>query len=151
MNYYNEIKNKLIDNEMYSKVKDYSKERYKLNTYYEVGHILSKAGKKYGENIIDFDVEDGINLKDSIVKGFVTYEGCNSDSFTQEMIQSRADIFKATDTSFNEKEEVIVTGEKTLINFRMPIVGDIIGKSLKDIEWPCKILLVTCTEICLFP
>ena len=27
MNYYNEIKNKLIDNEVYEKVKDYSKER----------------------------------------------------------------------------------------------------------------------------
>ena len=27
MNYYNEIKNKLIDNEIYQKVKDYSKER----------------------------------------------------------------------------------------------------------------------------
>ena len=30
MNYYNEIKNKLIDNEMYSKVKDYSKEVAKI-------------------------------------------------------------------------------------------------------------------------
>ena len=28
MNYYDEIKNKLIDNEIYSKVKDYSKERH---------------------------------------------------------------------------------------------------------------------------
>ena len=27
MNYYNEIKNKLIDNEIYARVKDYSKER----------------------------------------------------------------------------------------------------------------------------
>lgn len=33
MNYYNEIKNKLIDNEVYSKVKDYSKERHKVITY----------------------------------------------------------------------------------------------------------------------
>ena len=30
MNYYNEIKSKLIDNEIYSKVKDYSKERHKV-------------------------------------------------------------------------------------------------------------------------
>lgn len=52
MNYYDNIKNKLIENENYARIKDYSKERYKLNTYYEVGHILSKAGKKYGENII---------------------------------------------------------------------------------------------------
>ena len=36
MNYYNEIKNKLIDNEIYAKVKDYSKERTRVNTYFEV-------------------------------------------------------------------------------------------------------------------
>lgn len=52
MNYYNEIKNKLIDNEIYSKVKDYSKERYNLITYYEVGKLLYEAGSKYGENVI---------------------------------------------------------------------------------------------------
>ena len=52
MNYYNEIKTKLIENENYSRIKDYSKEKYKLNTYYEVGKILSEAGKHYGENII---------------------------------------------------------------------------------------------------
>lgn len=52
MNYYNEIKNKLIDNEVYSKVKDYSKERYKVITYYEIGKLLNEAGGKYGDNII---------------------------------------------------------------------------------------------------
>ena len=35
MNYYNEIKSKLIDNEIYSKVKDYMKERYKAMTYFK--------------------------------------------------------------------------------------------------------------------
>ena len=53
MNYYNEIKNKLIDNEIYSKVKDYSKERYKVITYFEIGRLLNEAGGKYGDNIID--------------------------------------------------------------------------------------------------
>ena len=53
MNYYNEIKNKLIDNEVYSKVKDYSKERHKVITYFEIGKLLNEAGGKYGDNIID--------------------------------------------------------------------------------------------------
>ena len=53
MNYYNEIKNKLIDNEIYSKVKDYSKERHKVITYFEIGKLLNEAGGKYGDNIID--------------------------------------------------------------------------------------------------
>ena len=52
MNYYNEIKNKLIDDEVYSKVKDYSKERHTLITHYEVGKLLDEAGSNYGEDII---------------------------------------------------------------------------------------------------
>ena len=53
MNYYNEIKNKIIDNEVYEKVKDYSKERHKVITYFEIGKLLNAAGGKYGDNIID--------------------------------------------------------------------------------------------------
>ena len=52
MNYYNQIKEELINNEIYKKVKDYSKNRNDLTTYYNVGKILSEAGKHYGEGII---------------------------------------------------------------------------------------------------
>ena len=52
MNYYDEIKEKLLKNEIYAKVKDYSKERNKVLTYFEVGKLLSEAGKEYGKNII---------------------------------------------------------------------------------------------------
>ena len=52
MNYYSEIKNKLIDNEIYSKVKDYSKERHTVITYFEIGKLLTEVGGKYGDNII---------------------------------------------------------------------------------------------------
>ena len=52
MNYYNEIKNELINNEITKKVKDYSKNRSDLTTYYNVGKLLSEAGKHYGEGII---------------------------------------------------------------------------------------------------
>ena len=51
-NYYNEIKNKLIDNEAFGRIKDYSKERHLVITYYEVGRILSEAGSHYGDDII---------------------------------------------------------------------------------------------------
>ena len=52
MNYYEEIKEKLIDNEITKRVKDYSKNKSDLQTYYIVGKLLSEAGKYYGENII---------------------------------------------------------------------------------------------------
>ena len=57
MNYYNEIKNKLIDNEVYKRVKDYSKNRNDLETYYEIGRLIVEAQggerrAKYGDNLI---------------------------------------------------------------------------------------------------
>ena len=52
INYYDEIKNELINNEATKKVKDYSKNKSDLTTYYNVGKLLSEAGKHYGEEII---------------------------------------------------------------------------------------------------
>ncbi len=52
MNYYNEIKNELINNEITQRIKDYSMNKTNLNSYYNVGKLLNEAGKHYGENII---------------------------------------------------------------------------------------------------
>ena len=52
MNYYSEIKNELVNNEIYKRVKDYSKNKHDLSTYYNVGKLLSEAGKSYGDGII---------------------------------------------------------------------------------------------------
>ena len=51
--YYKEIKQKLVDDEIYAKTKDYSKERHKVITYFETGKLLFEAGSKYGESIIN--------------------------------------------------------------------------------------------------
>ena len=56
-NYYDEIKNQLINNEVYKKVKDYSKNRNELSTYYNVGKLLIEAQggedrAKYGDGLI---------------------------------------------------------------------------------------------------
>jgi predicted nuclease of restriction endonuclease-like (RecB) superfamily len=52
MNYYNEIKERLIKSEIYDKAKDYSKDRHKVSVYFETGKLLSDAGKEYGKNVI---------------------------------------------------------------------------------------------------
>ena len=57
MNYYKEIKNELINNEVYKRVKDYSKNKNELSTYYNVGKLLIEAqgGKeraRYGDSLI---------------------------------------------------------------------------------------------------
>ena len=57
MNYYKEIKNELINNEVYKRVKDYSKNRNELSTYYNVGKLLIEAQggedrARYGDGLI---------------------------------------------------------------------------------------------------
>ena len=52
MNYYNELKEQILNNEITKRVKDYSKNKSDLTTYYNVGKLLSEAGKHYGEGII---------------------------------------------------------------------------------------------------
>ena len=52
MNYYDEIKKELLDNEINKQIKDYSKNNYELKKYYNVGKLLNEAGKHYGEGIV---------------------------------------------------------------------------------------------------
>lgn len=54
MNYYDEIKEKIIKSETYDKVKDYSEDRTKVvNAYFEICKLLNEAGGKCGDKIID--------------------------------------------------------------------------------------------------
>jgi predicted nuclease of restriction endonuclease-like (RecB) superfamily len=83
INYYDEIKNELVNNEITKKVKDYSKTRSDLTTYYNVGKLLSEAGKHYGEGIIkeyskrltnEFGTKFGITLLKRIRQFYIVIE-----------------------------------------------------------------------------
>ena len=57
INYYNEIKETLIKNEVYKRIKDYSKNKSDLNAYFEVGRLIVEAQggekrAKYGNKLI---------------------------------------------------------------------------------------------------
>ena len=72
INYYNQIKNTLVKNEVYKKVKDFSKNRSDLNTYYEVGRLLIEAQggekrAKYGNKLIK---EYSLKLTKELGKGY---------------------------------------------------------------------------------
>ena len=67
MNYYNEIKNELLNNEINRKVKSYSINKSDLNTYYNVGKLLLDAGNQYGENIIK---EYSLRLTEDLGPGY---------------------------------------------------------------------------------
>ena len=66
---YEEIKGELIDNEINKRVKDYSKNKYELEKYYNVGKLLSDAGKHYGEGVIK---RYSIKLTSELGKGYNT-------------------------------------------------------------------------------
>ena len=51
--YYISIKEKLLKSEIYDKARDYAKDRNKVHIYYEIGELLSNAGREYGKNIIN--------------------------------------------------------------------------------------------------
>ena len=72
MNYYNEVKTELIRNEAYKQVKDYSKNRHDLETYYNVGKLLIEAQggeerAKYGNGLIK---EYSKRLTEELGKGY---------------------------------------------------------------------------------
>lgn len=69
MNYYNEIRECLLNNEVNKKVKNYVVNKSDLDTYYKVGKILSEAGKCYGEGIIK---NYALRLTRELGKGYTT-------------------------------------------------------------------------------
>ena len=69
MNYYNEIRECLINNEVNKKVKNYVVNKSDLDTYYKVGKMLSEAGKCYGEGIIK---NYALRLTRELGKGYTT-------------------------------------------------------------------------------
>ena len=72
MNYYKEIKKELINNEIYKKAKDYSKNKNDLMTYYNVGKLLIEAQggeekSEYGNKLIK---EYSKRLTEELGKGY---------------------------------------------------------------------------------
>ena len=74
MNYYEEIKKELVNNEVYKRVKDYSKNKSDLSTYYNVGILLVEAQggekrAKYGNGLIK---KYSKRLTEELGKGYST-------------------------------------------------------------------------------
>lgn len=72
MDYYNEIKNEIIDIETYKRVKDYSKNKKELDGYYKIGKLIVEAQggesrAKYGNGLIK---EYSIKLTKEFGKGY---------------------------------------------------------------------------------
>ena len=68
-NYYSQIKEQIINNEVIKQVKNYSINKSDLTTYYNIGKLLHEAGKNYGEGIIK---KYSVKLTNEFGKGFTT-------------------------------------------------------------------------------
>ena len=84
MNYYNEIKYKLLECEVYDKVKDYLKDRNKVNTYFEIDETFEKFEREldngYFENLLREIFFENEILKDTIYNGIKQHQAIRNKS-----------------------------------------------------------------------
>lgn len=67
-----------------------------------INHLIERA-----DNIVvDFPVQKGVNLNDTIKKGFIGFEGKDLVAFKENNLQKRADAFNQKVENSNEKVEI---------------------------------------------
>ena len=115
MNYYNEIKTQIINNETTKRIKDYSKNRSDLTTYYNIGKLLSEAGKHYGEGIIK---EYSNKLTKEFGKGYTI---SNLKRFRQFYLLIRKGATLSHQLSWSHYSELIPLNNLSIINYYMKI------------------------------
>ena len=119
MNYYNEIKQELINNEINRKVKNYSINRSDLNTYYNVLKMLSEAGKHYGEGIIK---EYSIRLTSELGKGYTI---SNLKRFRQFYLMIEKGATLSHQLSWSHYSELIPLNKIDMINYYIKLIENL--------------------------
>lgn len=115
MNYYEDIKKELINNEINRKVKTHSINKSDLTTYYNVGKMLSKAGKCYGESIIK---EYSKKLTNELGKG---YGVSNLKRFRQFYLMIEKGATLSHLLTWSHYIEIIPINNVTIINYYINI------------------------------
>lgn len=119
MNYYNEIKQELINNEINRKVKNYSINRSDLNTYYNVLKMLSEAGKHYGEGIIK---EYSKKLTSELGKGYTI---SNLKRFRQFYLIIEKGATLSHQLSWSHYSELIPLNKIDMINYYIKLIENL--------------------------
>lgn len=115
MNYYEDIKKELINNEINRKVKTHSINKSDLTTYYNVGKTLSEAGKCYGESIIK---EYSKKLTNELGKG---YGVSNLKRFRQFYLMIEKGATLSHLLTWSHYIEIIPINNVTIINYYINI------------------------------
>jgi len=117
MNYYNEIKEQLINNEIIKKAKDHSKNKSDLTTYYNVGKLLVDAGKHYGEGIVK---EYSIKLTKEIGKKYTERTLRRFRQFYKLYIDAKWSTL-STKISWSHYSELLILDDINKINYFIKI------------------------------
>lgn len=115
MNYYEDIKKELINNEINRKVKTHSINKSDLTTYYNVGKTLSEAGKCYGESIIK---EYSKKLTNELGKGYGVF---NLKRFRQFYLMIEKGATLSHLLTWSHYIEIIPINNVTIINYYINI------------------------------
>ena len=120
-NYYNEIKKELLNNEIYKRVKDYSKNRNDLSTYYNVGKILVEAQggeerAKYGDSLIK---EYSERLTKELGKGYSTRSLKNMRKF---YLLSKKGPTMSAQLAWSHYKELLVIKNNDEINYYINVI-----------------------------
>lgn len=115
MNYYEDIKKELINNDINRKVKTHSINKSDLTTYYNVGKTLSEAGKCYGESIIK---EYSKKLANELGKG---YGVSNLKRFRQFYLMIEKGATLSHLLTWSHYIEIIPINNVTIINYYINI------------------------------
>ncbi len=116
MNYYDEIKKQIINNEITKKIKDYSKNQNDLNTYYNIGKLLVKAGKRYGQGIVK---QFSKKLTLELGKG---YAQSNLKRFRQFYLLIIKGATLSHQLSWSHYSELIPLNEINIINYYISVI-----------------------------
>ena len=125
MNYYNEIKNEIIDIETYKKVKDYSKNKRELEGYYRIGKLLIEAQggeekAKYGDGLIK---KYSTKLTQELGKN---YSERNLRNMRKFYILFKNEIWNAvrSNLSWTHCRELLLLNDKNEIKYYIKIVNE---------------------------
>ena len=120
INYYNEIKNTLVKNEVYKKVKDYSKNKSDLNAYFVVGRLIVEAQggekrAKYGNKLIK---EYSEKLTKELGKGYTV---SNLRKMRQFYLLFKKHSTLSSELSWSHYSELIHISDNTERNYYLSI------------------------------
>ena len=120
MNYYNEIKNILIDNAIGRKVREYKSNQKDLESYYNVGKLLVEAQggeerAKYGDGLIK---EYSKRLTSELGKGYSARSLANMRSYylLAQKLQPLAAKFSASNITWSNLCEILNLKDINKIN-----------------------------------